>query len=131
MSNYVKSAIIADLKCTTEIANLRSCWWLLIDVWTVKAFLFDRDIITARVCGKVMFSYCLSVCLSVCSSYNIIQVKFEYQGHWVTVTLVKWACWTVGNQILLALPTYGSSMVIKVILRSRSSPDQFHSRVIL
>ena len=27
-------------------------------------------IFTARLCGKVMFSYCLSVCVSVCSGYN-------------------------------------------------------------
>ena len=32
-----------------------------------------------------------------------IQVKFEYQGHWVKVkvTLVKLASWTVGYQICL------------------------------
>ena len=62
-----------------------------------------------------------------------IYVKFEYQGHWikVKVTLVKLASWTVGCQICLVRPAYGTDVVIKVkvISWSRSSQDQSHFKV--
>ena len=108
--------------------------------------------ITARVCGKVMFSYCLcvSVCLSVCLGYNFwmpwhrnfifgmvvhldnIWVKFEYQGHWikVKVTLIKLASWTVGHQICLLWPAYGTDVIkVKVISWSRSFQGHSHFKV--
>ena len=65
-------------------------------------------------------SVCLSVCLSVWAitferldigasffgmvvNFLHIYVKFEYQGRCmkVKVTLVKWACWIIGHQIVL------------------------------
>ena len=60
-----------------------------------------------------------------------IQVKFEYQGHWikVKVTLVKLIILTVGHQIVLLWPTYGINIIIKVkvILGSRSFQNQIIS----
>ena len=40
------------------------------------------NIITARVCGKVMFSYCLCVCLSVCAGYNF---RMPYHRNYIAV----------------------------------------------
>ena len=44
-----------------------------------------------------------------------IYVKFEYKGHWVKVkvTLIKWALWTVGHQILLLCPLYCYIILVK------------------
>ena len=102
-------------------------------------------IFTIRACGLVIISVglCLSlylsVCLSVCSGYNFwtneaknfifsikihfdhIQVKFEYQGHWVKV---KWKpdifYLPVTSVCLYACMPLKLSKKVKVIWRSRS-----------
>ena len=87
-------------------------------------------IFTTRVCGKVMFSaktnkwilcfqsclsVCLCVCVSICSEYNFwttshrdfifgMQVKLEYQSHWVKVK-VMWENdnFTYFNMLILCI----------------------------
>ena len=81
-----------------------------------NVFILSVCCVSVCVSARVITFECLDIETSFWVWQYHIQVKFEYQGHWVKVkvTLVKLAFWTVGHQIYLLLPAYGTDVVIKV-----------------
>ena len=69
------------LSCSSSVITLTLLYielsflvFFLIKGKTIKTIthlvLMPFKVFTIRVCGKLMFSYCLCVCVSVCSGYN-------------------------------------------------------------
>ena len=102
--------------------------------------------ITARVCGKVMFSYCLCVCLSVCVSvwaitfecldiessfsvwWNILTISrssLSIKSHWVKVMVIL----INGHFGLLGTKFFCYDQFMVLIKASRSRTSQDHHKV--
>ena len=97
--------------------------------------LSSLKIITARVRGEVMFSYCLCVCLSVCLCVclsvcvSVWAMTFECLDI-ETSFLVWWYILTISRSSLdTKFVCYDQLIVLMLSLRSRSSHGQGHFKI--